>query len=452
MAKYKLSSLLGMSLISVAVFAGINEDLSNFYNSLGYDGNITSAGAYQGQEAGYYSGGSMALRSRVRTLQVIHLDAPSIRAGCGGIDIFLGGFSFVSGEQITKFFRHVMNNAMGYAFNLALETMVPEIAHAMQYIQKMAQEVNALNESSCEMAEALVGGMWPKTRANHQQVCRDLGTNSSHFADWAKARQGCNSATEQREQLDKAAEDPKYKKMMLINKNIVWTAIKESKFLGDDDEVATLLMNLTGTLIYDAESKPTAVPQQLNEKIVKALLDGGSADVSKCSDKECLNTKEGNITIAKEKGLRNQIIKLINDIVVGTRNDTPVSPKEIGFISSIGMPITKFTNVSLATGNESQALNLTNYADAIAKDVLKKYLVELLELTRQSIKVTGDYDPKTHKKFDQDISRALAFVENLKVDSHRDIQDLEVLKGSMRGTEREVTSKVSEQLKKHLGS
>src|SRR3989304_8794235 len=82
--------------VTTEVFAGVAGDLSSFFTSLGYDNNVTPGTAYQGQAAGYYSGGSMFLRDRVKNIQVIYIDPPTLRNGCGGIDLFAGGFSFVN--------------------------------------------------------------------------------------------------------------------------------------------------------------------------------------------------------------------------------------------------------------------------------------------------------------------------------------------------------------------
>ncbi len=41
---------------------------------------------------------------------------PDINAGCGGIDAYLGSFSFINGEQLQRFVKQIMSNAAGYFF------------------------------------------------------------------------------------------------------------------------------------------------------------------------------------------------------------------------------------------------------------------------------------------------------------------------------------------------
>src|SRR5438309_755089 len=89
-----------LSLCFINTHASINSDLTNFFNGMGFSNNETAPNAYQSQEAGYYSGGSLFARDSVRDVQIVQIDLPSFRSGCGGIDLFTGGFSFVNSQQL----------------------------------------------------------------------------------------------------------------------------------------------------------------------------------------------------------------------------------------------------------------------------------------------------------------------------------------------------------------
>src|SRR3990170_5400943 len=60
------TALILMHTIVLEVLADVSGDLSEFFTTLGYDNNVTPGTAYQGQAAGYYSGGSVFLRDRVK--------------------------------------------------------------------------------------------------------------------------------------------------------------------------------------------------------------------------------------------------------------------------------------------------------------------------------------------------------------------------------------------------
>jgi conjugative transfer pilus assembly protein TraH len=74
-----------------------------------------------------------------------------------------------------------MSNAAGYFFDLALQTTVPEIKTAKDFLQKMASDINSMNLSSCQAAQGIVGGLFPRTQVAQQKVCQDIAGESNIF-------------------------------------------------------------------------------------------------------------------------------------------------------------------------------------------------------------------------------------------------------------------------------
>ena len=107
--------------------------------------NTTGPTAFQGQASGHWTLGNLYLRSPVRSEQIASVSLPSFRAGCGGIDAFAGAFSFINSDQLIAFGRAVAQNAAGFAFELALETISPVIAETMAKLRALAQWVNSQN-------------------------------------------------------------------------------------------------------------------------------------------------------------------------------------------------------------------------------------------------------------------------------------------------------------------
>ena len=446
-------------------FAGVAGDLDNFFNSIGYDGNITPGTAYQGQAAGYYSGGGAFLRNRVKNIQIMHVDLPSLRAGCGGIDMFMGGFSFINAQQLTEFFQKVMSNAGGYMFNLALETVVPEIAHAMQYIQNIAQEINASNFNSCEMAENLVGGVWPRTKAAQQHICKDVGNHKNIFSDWAEARQACSGSGDPKyaEKLKGVTEDSQYKKTTIVNKNLIWDALLANEALfkdpkTKDEALAEFFMSLSGTIVYKSDGKAHVYsPLAKDRKVLKAMLEGGEAEIYSCKGEyeKCLDPTLSKTIITKDKALYVKINDTINKIVTALSNkesDSQGLPAELqSFLDTTKFPILKFINAHLMSGNTAMALSITNYSEAIAKTLLIQYMQEALQVVENSLSGT-DYSPEIHKQLIDQIHQALIYVEGIKTESRHDIQELMTFIESSKTTEREVTSKLTGQIKNTFGA
>ena len=116
--------------------------------------NTTGPTAFQGQASGHWTLGNLYLRSPVRSEQIATVSLPSFRSGCGGIDAFAGAFSFIDSDQLVAFARAIAQNAAGFAFELALETISPVIAETMSKLRALAQWANNRNVNSCETAQA----------------------------------------------------------------------------------------------------------------------------------------------------------------------------------------------------------------------------------------------------------------------------------------------------------
>jgi hypothetical protein len=79
------TAILQHSLISL-----MQDNLEKAFQTLGMANNITEGGGYQDQTGGFYTGGHVFARSKVNNADLYSLQPPHYRAGCGGIDLFLG--------------------------------------------------------------------------------------------------------------------------------------------------------------------------------------------------------------------------------------------------------------------------------------------------------------------------------------------------------------------------
>lgn len=371
---------------------------------MGFATNFTSPQAYHGQQAGYYTGGSVFARTPVRDVQLVQVELPSYRAGCGGIDLYTGGFSFVHYDDLVNLMQNIMNNAAGYTFTLAMETATPELANVMKYINDKAAEINRANINSCETAEALVGGLWPRTRATQQQICRDVGSQAHGlFDDWAQARQKCGTGNEFTSTMARARNDPRYKNMIFDSGNIVWKIIKENNLLNGDDDLAQFFMSLSGTVILSKEGNGDSapihfkpIPGKMGDKnnLIHALLVGGEVTIYHCDTLEssgCLHPKDQyKITISEEKAFGTRIRLLLDDMVNRVIDDRTLTREEMGLLQATSLPIYKILNVQVAYSKDKDTLDVAGYADIIATDIIFQYLQQTLRIIRSNV-ATSQY-------------------------------------------------------------
>jgi conjugative transfer pilus assembly protein TraH len=389
--------LIFICFFSSSACAGVNDDLNKFFDGLGFNANVTAPQAYKGQEAGYYTGGSIFARESVRNVQVAYLDLPSFRSGCGGIDLFAGGFSFINADQLVALSKNILNNAKGYAFTLAMESATPQISSVMKYLTDMQNKINSLNINSCETAAGLVGSLWPKNTMAQRRICEDVGTHSSFsiFSDMAAARQGCGAEGKMSDVLKRGSGSDQFKNMILDEGNIAWKAIKQNPLFRDDDQLAELFMSLSGTIIIrksgagDSASNKFSVLTSLvtDDKLLKAFLHGGVATIYKCDDTKpegCLNPTKQNITINQKASIKEQVHTMLENMVGKIYADEKLSKQEIGLLQATSLPVYKMLNVQAAFQHDRSIIDVAGYSGIIATDILFQYLKESLHVIKAS--------------------------------------------------------------------
>lgn len=374
MNKWVLSALVACLSVSTS-HASLNDDMNHFFNHLGYAQNTTTPKVWQGQAAGYATGGGLYARTSTKDIQLVSLQLPSLNAGCGGIDMFLGSFSFISKDEFIQFAKSILSNAPGLFFDLALKTVTPQLAAAKDFLQKLASDVNGANMSSCQAARAIVGGLWPQTQENASAICETIGTDSSFFSDWAAARQGCGTGNQYKNMAGKAG--PAMADQVLRDKNLMWDALDRHAMFMGNKELREFAMSMTGTLIYDDGGKPRWLPPMgARDDIIHALLHGGSASIYVCNDSSCLNTTVAKVSISADNALSNRVSKLLTSISSKAQDDLPLSEEEKGFITSTSIPVLHYLVNPLALG-VSNTLML-QLADYISFDILVQYLQEIM--------------------------------------------------------------------------
>lgn len=102
-------------------------------------------------------GGSYSARAPMQSVNIVSFDPPRMNAGCGGIDIYGGSFSFINSDQLIAVFRAVAANAAGLAFKAAIKAISPNLDQLMTEFQTLLQNMNNLAKNSCNLAKAVVG-------------------------------------------------------------------------------------------------------------------------------------------------------------------------------------------------------------------------------------------------------------------------------------------------------
>ncbi len=116
----------------------------------------TSPSYYEGSKRGYYTGGSFSARWANTDDRLVTATLPKLKSGCGGIDMFLGGFSFLNVDYLVQKLQNILSAAPAAAFDIALKTLAPQVADTIKSLEAITDRLNSLQLNDCKAAKALV--------------------------------------------------------------------------------------------------------------------------------------------------------------------------------------------------------------------------------------------------------------------------------------------------------
>ena len=396
--KRVIASLLAL-IIPLTSLANVQTSMQSWFNDIGAYGNVTGPAAYQGQTMNLYSGGSLYMRTPVKNYQLATISPPGFKAGCGGIDLFAGSFSFINKEQLTALLRNIANNAIGYAFMMAVKSISPDLADLMQYLQDQISKVNNLNINSCQAAEGMVAAigstLTDKTQEKEGKVAgASLNLYADVFESWdawkdrAKAKQTRQAAISA-DTRNKDTFDPG---------NVVWRAL--SRVNGVDDETRQLMMSMTGTIIIvpPGEDESGSSTDQKAKWLYKPgakitfrqfVGDGSSATATLsgliCDEyADCKNptyTENGITSGSFAKYVRDKIVTMKQK--VESRDAGGQGTIDVSLISASSLPVWKM--LSLAANMPGGDFLVENHTQLVAVDVAHSYFTNLAKTLREAV-------------------------------------------------------------------
>ena len=119
----------------------------------------TSPGYFEGEKRGYVTGGSLSARWEMGNDHLFSVEAPRFKVGCGGIDLFMGGFSFLNADYLVQKFQKILQAAPAMAFDLALKTLCEPCSNVMKGLEALANGLNGLQMNDCHDSKVLAAKM-----------------------------------------------------------------------------------------------------------------------------------------------------------------------------------------------------------------------------------------------------------------------------------------------------
>jgi conjugative transfer pilus assembly protein TraH len=258
--KLRAISLAALLLVGPASFvstnaAGLDTQMENMFKSMGGMASVNGPGAFKGQTMGVLSGGSVQWRVPSRNYQLFSMTAPSLKAGCGGIDLRMGSFSYINEDKFKEMLESIGDATVGLLFQAALSSLSPQLKGILDNLEAIARMVNQANVNSCKAAESLIMGASSMMGASETEQCV-LG-KTMKGVDMNQARAACkdNAAS-----INKAnANDPATKEIAPHDANLMWDALAKTSLTKEEKE---LIINIAGTVVLRVSPDDSSGPPQ----------------------------------------------------------------------------------------------------------------------------------------------------------------------------------------------
>jgi conjugative transfer pilus assembly protein TraH len=400
-ASIAIGSLLLTPAISIP--GDLNTEMQAMFNNLGALGNVTSPGAFRGQAMNLYTGGNLFMRAPGKNYQLINAQLPSLKAGCGGIDLFGGSFSFINKAQFVALLQNIGANAVGYAFKLALQSISPDIDKLLTELQDQINKINTMNINSCEAAQSLVNGVVGQYDNSVMSGCENISQYLGSVTDRADARYSCATNAPAVVKAAANSADPNVRNTTFVKGNVMWGALNKVGG-GISQQEKELIMSIVGTVVLypPDDAGAGATPAYFEPTIVglRDLLLGKAAsasagyvdvDVYQCDEAtECLNPSKVTISV---KPFTSQVAERLQTISNNIATRAPQAAADIGFVNNTTEPVYRMLAIANAVPGSNTAESLIEtYKDVIALDYAETFLgraiKQALTALSQSLKRT----------------------------------------------------------------
>lgn len=137
---------------STAVPAHAQSWAESWFDNVTY----TSPGSFEDQTRGYVTAGGMSGRVDVHNDYLMSLSLPKVKAGCGGIDMFLGGMSFLDPDYLVQKLESILQAAPAVAFQYLLETLDEKMGNIISKMEAATNFLNSIQVNDCRLANRMV--------------------------------------------------------------------------------------------------------------------------------------------------------------------------------------------------------------------------------------------------------------------------------------------------------
>lgn len=375
--------------IAVPASANVGTGMNQMFNSVGGFANATPPSSYKGQTMNGFSGGGLYIRTPVSSAPLANMTAPSLNIGCGGIDLTAGSFSFINQAALTGLLKNV-GTSITYAFLLAIQSSMPQMADLFKYLQDVANKVNSSQINACQLTSGIPFKKDGSLSENFSAVTTHItGAVKNIYTDFEASRDATKSDVAARNNVANAAiaADPTQAEVFRPG-NVVWRILSRRSGLDQGDK--EFIMSMTGTVIVEEPTGTGATstakrwiskPRKIFsvDDLVGPTPTGGIS-VYKCdadiTENGCLTPTEQTIPVTSFFKMVSDKIDLLRKMVTDRK---PQNVADFRLLDASSVPIWKMI---AASANYNPGL-VENYKRMVAVDVAYEYINNILIQARQ---------------------------------------------------------------------
>jgi len=344
----------------------------------------TPAGHFEGQKRGYWTGGSFSGRVHTSRDYLVTAMPPKISAGCGGIDIFSGGFALLDFDYLVQKMQNILQAAPAAAFDIALNVLCEPCANTIKSLEAISDSLNQIQLDDCKASRTVVAKMMTPF-ANNSSMKADLQAETSKFMassgiedSWTKMKEKATGIW-----ADKVPPEAKpaatgmlsgcpaiIRDVYLTPGSLLKNVADKTGFTNDD------LLNLTRGIVGD-------VIIEMVEDMPKARYIPACAENTNASFDNLLEGKvramavDGSCALAPSANidLTNHVGQKMANIVDKIRNEQAMTPDEKNFIDS--NPLSLGGVLKMAVGTKQETSIISSLASITAKAYVHQFLQDL---------------------------------------------------------------------------
>jgi len=340
-------------------------------------------GFYEGSERGYVSFGNFNARWPVQTEYPITVTPPRLKSGCGGIDAYWGGFSYIKDpEWLVKKAEGMLKNSAFIAFDLAIKNMCNPCSDAMAMAEQLANYLNGININECALAKQVVVQRGPDDPSVWSSMANEItqGRSLNPTTGTAKNPTSYKSSRDSAGgispvDMSQAISDCPKEFTEIYSSGSLIKNISNKTGLGTYEDV---LRGFVGDVVvtFDAGSNlptfQTYDPCPANRSVDLDAFVYGMVQKRPSSDYQC--TVDSNNTL-----LQSTKTNLQNVVDAFKSNSGEPSSNAKNFLNTIPLPVSYSLQTAVMKGSEAVAVNIL--AEPLAYVFAGEAIFDLFERT-----------------------------------------------------------------------